>query len=160
MNFREFLIPAAIRLDLIADDKHGVILELVTALVQAGAIDVEKQRSVVKAIQAREEMGTTAFGHGVAIPHAKHARVDRTIAAIGISREGVDFDSLDGGKVFVFFLLLSPPHQAKVHLQALESIARQVRDRTFCRFLKQVTTVEAILDILEEADAGSEVIHT
>ena len=71
---------------------------------------------------------------------------------MAVSGEGVDFDSLDGEKVQLFFLLLSPPDRPGDHLRALENVSRQLRDDTFCRFLKQAKTKEDILLLLDEAD--------
>jgi PTS system fructose-specific IIA component/PTS system nitrogen regulatory IIA component len=78
--------------------------------------------------------------------------VDRLIGTVGVSREGVEFNSLDGEKVLIFFLLVSPPDRPGDHLRALENISRQLRDDTFCRFLKQAKTVDDIKQLLDEAD--------
>jgi len=78
--------------------------------------------------------------------------VDRLVGSVAISREGVDFDALDGEKVNLFFLLISPQDRPGDHLRALENIARQLRDETFCRFLKQAKSAEDIRQLLEEAD--------
>ena len=71
---------------------------------------------------------------------------------MGVSNEGVDFNSLDGEKVYVFFLLISPPDRPGDHLRALENISRQLRNDRFCRFLKQSKTPEEIRQLLEEVD--------
>ena len=74
------------------------------------------------------------------------------MGTVAVSHEGVDFDSLDGEKVHLFFLLVSPPDRPGDHLRALENISRQLRDDTFCRFLKQSNTPEDIQQLLNEAD--------
>jgi PTS system fructose-specific IIA component/PTS system nitrogen regulatory IIA component len=74
------------------------------------------------------------------------------VGAVGVSRDGVDFNSLDGEKVQLVFLLVSPPDRPGDHLRALENISRQLRDDTFCRFLKQSKSAEDIIQLLEEAD--------
>jgi mannitol/fructose-specific phosphotransferase system IIA component (Ntr-type) len=74
------------------------------------------------------------------------------IGTVGVSAEGVDFDSLDGEKVNLFFLLISPPDRPGDHLRALENVSRQLRDETFCKFLKQAKNTEDILQLLDEAD--------
>jgi mannitol/fructose-specific phosphotransferase system IIA component (Ntr-type) len=71
---------------------------------------------------------------------------------VGVSSEGVDFNSLDGDKVQLFFVLVSPPDRPGDHLRALENISRQLRDDTFCRFLKQAKTAHEIQLLLDEAD--------
>ena len=97
-------------------------------------------------------MGSTGIGRGVAVPHTKHPSVDKLVGTVGVSIDGVDFKSLDGEKVNLFFLLISPPDRPGDHLRALENISRQLRDDTFCRFLKQSKTAEDIWQLLEEAD--------
>ncbi len=152
MNFSDFIEVGAIRADLKALDKETVIEELVEALVQSGGIQPQDKMSIVEAVMKREELGSTGIGRGVAVPHTKHAHVNRLIGTVGISRNGVEFASLDGEKVFIFFLLVSPPDRPTNHLRALESISRQLRDDTFCRFLKQSKTPGDIVLLLEEAD--------
>jgi len=152
MKFADFITPEAIQSDLKADDKEGVIREMVQALVEAGRIRAADYESIVKAILSREELGSTGIGRGVAVPHTKHPSVDRLVGSVAISREGVDFDALDGEKVNLFFLLISPQDRPGDHLRALENIARQLRDETFCRFLKQAKSAEDIRQLLEEAD--------
>jgi PTS system fructose-specific IIA component/PTS system nitrogen regulatory IIA component len=152
MKFSDFVSPEAIRAELTADDKEGVIRELVQALLDAGKIEAEEQESIVKAILKREELGSTGIGRGVAVPHTKHPSVERLIGTVAISAEGVDFSSLDGEKVHLLFLLISPPDRPGDHLRALENISRQLRDDTFCRFLKQAKNAEEIQQLLDEAD--------
>ena len=152
MKFCDFVCTGAIRADLSADDKEGVIRELVKALVAAEAIKVEEQDNIVKAIMKREELGSTGIGRGVAVPHTKHSSVDKLVGTVGVSGGGVDFLSLDGEKVQLFFLLVSPPDRPGDHLRALENISRQLRDDSFCRFLKQSKTAADIQQLLEEAD--------
>ena len=100
----------------------------------------------------REELGSTGIGRGVAVPHTKHPSVNRLVGTVAVSPEGVDFDSLDGEKVQLFFLLISPPDRPGDHLRALENISRQLRNDTFCRFLKQAKSAEEIKQLLDEAD--------
>jgi PTS system fructose-specific IIA component/PTS system nitrogen regulatory IIA component len=76
------------------------------------------------------------------------------VGTVAVSRDGVTFDSLDGEKVFVLFLLVSPLDRPGDHLRALENISRQLRDDRFCRFLKQAKTADEIRQLLEEADGN------
>ncbi len=152
MKFADFVSREAIRAQLVATDKEGAIREMVRALLDAGKIDADESESIVKAILKREELGSTGIGRGVAVPHTKHPSVDRLVGTVAISSEGVDFDSLDGETVQLFFLLISPPDRPGDHLRALENISRQLRDDTFCRFLKQAKSAEDIQQLLDEAD--------
>ena len=152
MKFADFICRDAIRAHLQAVDKEGAIREMVTALADAKRVDAGEFESVVKAILKREELGSTGIGRGVAVPHTKHASVDRLIGTVAVSPTGVDFASLDGESVHLFFLLISPPDRPGDHLRALENISRQLRDDTFCKFLKQAKTPEEVGQLLEEAD--------
>jgi len=152
MKFADFICREAIRANLDAADKEETIREMVEALQEAKQIETDEHESIVKAILKREELGSTGIGRGVAVPHTKHPSVDRLIGTVAVSEEGVDFASLDGEAVQLFFLLISPPDRPGDHLRALENISRQLRDDTFCRFLKQAKSAEDIQQLLDEAD--------
>ena len=152
MKFSTFVCERAMRADLVADDKEGVIRELVGSLVEADALKADEVENIVKAILKREELGSTGIGRGIAVPHTKHSSVEKLVGTVGVSSEGVDFNSLDGEKVHIIFLLVSPPDRPGDHLRALESISRQLRDDSFCRFLKRSKTAADIQQLLEEAD--------
>jgi PTS system fructose-specific IIA component/PTS system nitrogen regulatory IIA component len=152
MKFADFVSRDAIRGNLAADSKEGVIREMAQALLDAGKIAAAEYESIVKAILKREELGSTGIGRGVAVPHTKHPSVERLIGAVAVSALGVDFNSLDGEKVHLFFLLISPPDRPGDHLRALESVSRQLRHDTFCKFLKQAKNAEDVLQLLDEAD--------
>ncbi|HUY31500.1 MAG TPA: PTS sugar transporter subunit IIA [Pirellulales bacterium] len=152
MKFADFVSREAIKGNLAAEDKEGVIREMAQALLGAGKIAASELESIVKAILKREELGSTGIGRGVAVPHTKHPSVERLIGAVAVSAKGVDFSSLDGEKVHLFFLLISPPDRPGDHLRALESVSRQLRDDTFCKFLKQARNADDVAQLLDEAD--------
>jgi mannitol/fructose-specific phosphotransferase system IIA component (Ntr-type) len=152
MRFADFICRDAILAKLEAVDKEGAIREMVQSLCKAGKVAKDEYESIVKAILKREELGSTGIGRGVAVPHTKHPSVDRLVGSVAVSSQGVDFASLDGEVVHLFFLLVSPPDRPGDHLRALENISRQLRDDTFCRFLKQAKNVEDIQLLLDEAD--------
>jgi PTS system nitrogen regulatory IIA component len=152
MKFADFICNDAICAQLAAEDKETVIQELVGSLVAAGKVTEDDRESIIGAVMKREELGSTGIGRGVAVPHTKHPSVDRLVGTVGISDSGVDFDSLDGEKVQLFFLLVSPTDRPGDHLRALENISRQLRDDTFCRFLKDSKSSSDIQHLLEEAD--------
>lgn len=154
MKFSDFVSVTAIKANVHSLDKPGVIRELVESLAAAGAIKATDAEGIVAAIMKREELGSTGIGRGVAVPHTKHGSVEKLVGTIGVSSEGVDFNSLDGDKVQLFFLLVSPPDRPGDHLRALENISRQLRDDTFCRFLKQAKSVQDIQQLLDEADSN------
>lgn len=152
MKFCDFVTAKAIKAELKSTNKEGVIREMVTSLVESGQLGTDEQESIVEAILKREELGSTGIGRGIAVPHTKHPSVNSPVGAVGISSKGVDFQSLDGEQVQLFFMLISPPDQPSDHLRALENISKQLQDETFCRFLKQSKTAADVQQILEEAD--------
>ena len=154
MKFSDFVARDAINAHLSADTKEAAIRAMVKSLADAGKIAPGETDSILKAIMKREELGSTGIGRGVAVPHTKHPSVDRLTAAVAVSTEGVDFNSLDGEKVHLLFLLISPPDRPGDHLRALENVSRQLRDDSFCKFLKQARTTEHVLTLLDDADAN------
>jgi len=107
---------------------------------------------IVKAILKRETLGSTGIGRGVAIPHTKHASVDKLIGTIAVSHAGVTFESLDGEPVFVFVMLISPMERPGDHLKALENVSRRLRDDNFVRSLRQATTRDSIWSLVMDSD--------
>ena len=152
MKFADFICGKSINPELAADTKEAAIGEMVDSLVAAKAIPKGERDNIVAAIMKREELGSTGIGRGIAVPHTKHASVDQPVGTVGVSAEGIDFESLDGEKVQLFFMLISPPDSPGDHLKALENISKQLQDATFCRFLKQSRNAGDIQQVLEEAD--------
>ncbi|MDA1164386.1 MAG: PTS sugar transporter subunit IIA [Planctomycetota bacterium] len=154
MKLNEFVVADAIIPDLKAASKEDAIRAMVASLKASGSIPEADEEGIISAILKREELGSTGIGNGVAVPHTKHPSVDRLVATVALAKGGVDFASLDGEDVFIMFLLVSPPDRPGDHLRGLENISRHLRDQTFCSFLKQATTREDILELLDEADHG------
>jgi nitrogen PTS system EIIA component len=152
MKLTDFVVADATVPDLQATDRNGVIRELVKSLSAAGALGEEDGEAVARAVIQRENQGSTGFGKGVAVPHVKHAKVKKIMAAIGRSAQGVDFAALDRAPVYIVVLLLSPADNPDEHLQAMENIFRHLQRDNFRRFLRQSETREAILDLIKEAD--------
>lgn len=139
--------------ELESSQRNGVIRELVQCLCDAKIIKKSSVESVVRTIVARErKRGTTGFGKGVAAPHAKIEGLTRVVAALGRSSRGVDFAALDGERVHSVFLILSPTDQPEEHLRAMDQVFRHLQHERFRKFLRQSETVEALHDLLKEAD--------
>jgi mannitol/fructose-specific phosphotransferase system IIA component (Ntr-type) len=152
MRMSDFVIREAIAPELAATTKEGVIREMVENLRAAGQFRGADTEDIVRAILKREFLGSTGIGRGVAIPHTKHASVERLIGTIAISHKGVAFESLDGEPVYVFVLLISPQDRPGDHLRALENVSRCLRDDTFVRALRAATTREAVGALLDRSD--------
>ncbi len=150
MRMSDFVARDAIVPTLTANTKEGVVREIVESLRAAGAFKgADVVDDVVRAIQKREALGSTGIGRGVAIPHTKHSCVDRLVGTVGVSKQGVAFDSLDGEPVYVFVLLISPQDRPGDHLRALENVSRNLRDDGFVRALRGAETREALWALLE-----------
>ena len=106
MKIRDFLVDQAVSCDVTSQAKEDVIRELVGLLVKAGSVKERDQDRLVQILLNREALGSTGIGQGVAIPHGKADCVSRLVAAFGVSKAGVKFDSLDGEPVNIFFLLV------------------------------------------------------
>ena len=134
--------------------KEGVVREMVGALHAAGHFRPADTDEIVKAVLRREDLGTTGIGRHIAIPHSRHAAVDRLIGTLALSRGGLTFDSLDGEPVYVFVLLVSPQDRPGDHLRALEAVVRTMRNDDFVRQLRGCQTREDIWALLEGAAPG------
>ena len=126
MRITELLTKDTIAMDLSASDKNGVIDELVNQLDKAGKLSDIAQFK--EAIHNRESQSTTGIGEGIAIPHAKVAAVKSPAIAFGKSKEGVDYQSLDGQPAHLFFMIAAPEGGAQTHLDALAKLSSILMD--------------------------------
>ena len=152
MKIMDFLREKAISVDLQSRDKEGLIRELVQLLVRAGELKGPDEERVVPVLLAREALGSTGIGQGVGIPHGKCNVVRQLVGAFGISRRGVNFDSLDGEPAQIFFLLLAPEDSAGPHLKALARISRLLKDRFFRESLKEAKDEKQVIRIIQQED--------
>ena len=135
-----------------ASDRDGAIMELVSALGEAGRFDRGKCREIAKEVIKRENEASTGLGKGVAVPHVKHKAVKDVIAAIGQKSAGINFFALDKQPVYSIILLISPVDDPDKHLQAMENIFRHLQKERFRKFLRQCRTTDQIEDLLNEVD--------
>jgi PTS system nitrogen regulatory IIA component len=152
MRMSDFVVRDAVVVPLSAANKEGVIREMVEGLRAAGQFKGADVEDIIRAILKRELLGSTGIGRGVAIPHTKHASVDKLVGTIAVSGAGVPFESLDGEPVFVFVLLISPQDRPGDHLRALENVSRSLRNDHFVQELRQAKTRERVLELLDRAD--------
>ena len=152
MNIMGFLDERAVTTEVKSHTKDDVIRELVQLLVQAGSIKDKDVTKLVQILLKREALGSTGIGQGVAIPHGKSDCVNRLVAAFGVSRQGVNFDSLDGEPVHLFFLLVAPEDSAGPHLKALARISRLLKDKHFRDGLLAAKDERILVRIIREED--------
>ena len=120
MDLAALIQPQTVKIPLEAVDKEEAIAELLELLVRAGC--VADREGALNALYDREEKGTTGIGGGVAIPHAKHADVTGVALAVGVSRDGIDFDATDGELVYLVFLVVAEPHNPGPNIEVLADI--------------------------------------
>ena len=150
LRITELLTKETIAMDLSASEKNGVIDELVNQLDSAGKLSDIAQFK--EAIHNRESQSTTGIGEGIAIPHAKVAAVTSPAIAFGKSKEGVDYQSLDGQPAHLFFMIAAPEGGAQTHLDALAKLSGILMDDTVRENLLQANSKEEILRIIDDAD--------
>ncbi len=114
---------------------------------------ISRDKDLYDKLVQREELGSTAIGDGVAIPHCKLKGVKSPLFVLGISRPGVDFDSLDGKPSHLFFLVVSSPEDPSTSLQILAAIAKLVRNSTALpRRVLEARSPEAVIEIVREEE--------
>ncbi len=149
MILSQFLDFDAIRLDLAAGNKRHLLNQLAQL---AGARLSLDPATIADSIGERERLGSTGFGGGVAIPHGKLATLDRVYALVARLAAPVDYKAIDGARVDVVFLLLSPPDAGAEHLKALAAVSRLVRHAPTIEKLRGARTRDALAAVLIGAD--------
>ncbi len=152
MKITDFLDEGAVCVELKSESKDSVIRELVGLLVKANAIKDKDQTKLVRILLDREALGSTGIGQGVAIPHGKADCVEQLVGAVGVSRGGMNFDSLDGEPTHIFFLLVAPQDSAGPHLKALARISRLLKEKHFRDSLRGAKDTKTLIKILQDED--------
>jgi PTS system nitrogen regulatory IIA component len=142
---REFIIE-----ELQAVTKEAVLAEMAAVLMPAGSPD--DQDEMVRVLMARERLGSTGIGDGIAIPHGKIGGLDDLRIAIGRSHQGVDFNALDGKPAHLFFLLIAPENSSGQHLKVLARISRLLKDNVLRKNLMEAESAAELFKLLVEQD--------
>jgi PTS system nitrogen regulatory IIA component len=125
MKLKNILNEDLVKIDLKGNDKSEIINELLEVLVENGKL--KDKDLAFKNIMDREQQMSTGIQQGIAIPHAKTRAVDNLVACIGVKKDGVDFNSLDGIPSNIFILTLSPSDHIGPHVQFLAEISRIIK---------------------------------
>lgn len=149
----ELLTVERIKIPLEATSKDDLLRELVGVI--SGSATAHDRDDVLRAVREREAVLSTGIGHGVAIPHGKSSAVPELMMAAGRAAAPVDFDSLDGQPVSLFFLLVGPESAAGPHIKALSRISRLVRKDDVRDKLVAARSAEEFLQALQEAESWS-----
>ena len=129
------------------NSKRQLLQDLADYAAKTAGVDA---RTLFDVILERENLGTTAMGKGIALPHARVPALERTQALFAKVNDGVDFDADDAKKVDLVFLLLSPEDSGADHLNALAQISRIMKSDVKCAIIRKASTPEEIYKILSE----------
>ncbi len=151
-DLTEILTSDAVEASLTAANKKALFQLLSAAMSQRTGLAT---KDIVAALNAREKLGSTGFGGGVAIPHGKVDGLTRVVGAFARLSQPIDFGAVDGLPVDLVFLLLSPPDAGADHLKALASVSRAFRDRAIVAKLRGAGSRDALYALL----AGEETRH-
>ena len=146
MNLKKVLSPDAVWVDLKADTKEGIIEEMIDRLMAAGRI--KDREGALKAVLDREAKMSTGMQNGVAIPHGKSECIKSLVAAIGLNKAGVNFDSMDGSPCTIFIMTLSPAKRTGPHIQFLAEVSRLINQPAERERLLAAKTHAEIYEIL------------
>jgi PTS system nitrogen regulatory IIA component len=153
MKISELLDPRAIVADLKAREKTKALAELTDALLICEPSLGRDE--VIAVLQEREKLGSTGIGDGVAIPHGKLTGIPELRLVFGRSREGVDFESMDGQPAYLFFLLIAPEESVGVHLKTLAKISKLLKDASVRKKLMDAPDPQAIYQVILDEEGSS-----
>ncbi|MDX1762952.1 MAG: PTS sugar transporter subunit IIA [bacterium] len=149
MRLTDILEPGLIISDLAGQNKRELLNDFAALLDEQKKI--KDRNEFLEVILAREALGSTGIGEGIAIPHGKLKNLEELVLSFGISRKGVDFDAMDGKPVYLFFVLIAPEDSPGDHLKALARISRILKSTSFReRLLATETPAEIYRHIKEE----------
>lgn len=150
MRITDLLDKRSISLTAAPKSKEEALNEAIALMAESGKInDTEGYR---RQVFAREEESTTGVGEGIAIPHGKCAAVNRPGLAAMVIKDGVDFESLDGEPVTLLFLIAAPDTKDNIHLDVLSKLSMMLMDEEFTKNLRNASTAEEFLEIIDKAD--------
>ncbi len=149
MKILDVLKKEAILADLKAKDKKGILEELVTPVARIANLNRD---DLIRVLLERERLGSTGIGGGIGIPHGKVKGLDNLVVGFGLSKKGIDFESIDGRLSYIFFLLITPEDSTGLHLKALARISRILKNDLFKERLLKASNRDEIYKIIKEED--------
>ena len=149
MKILEYLVPERIKVNLEGKTKEETIKEMAQLFVKSEVLDSEDLEEFVKEINEREKLTPTGMQDGIAIPHARTPLVKKLSLALGISHEGVDFESMDGEPSKLIFMIAAPEETKKEHLDLLAEISKLSYEEELVEKIEKLTNVEEIFETLK-----------
>jgi len=149
MKILDVLQKEAIISDLKSQDKKGILEELVAPIALITGVN---HKDIVRVLMDREQLGSTGIGGGIGIPHGKLKQLESLALGFGLSRKGVDFESMDNQPTHIFFLLVTPENSTGLHLKMLARVSRILKHDQFKEKLLSAANTDEILSIIKEED--------
>lgn len=149
MNFAKLLTPEAVKVLSSTTSKKRLLMDLAELAENVHGLDAH---SVLEALLAREALGPTGVGHGVALPHARLDGLNNVTGLFVLLEKPVDFGSVDRQPVDIAFALFAPENAGVEHLKALALVSRTLRDASICTKLRANPTANTLYTILTEAE--------
>jgi len=153
MHLQALTRPDLVFPDLPGNDRPTILQALADRIVERGVTD--DAAALYAALWEREELGSTAIGHGVAIPHCKLQGLKSVVLAIGISRRPIEYEATDGEPVRLFFLLVSPVGAPADHLRSLAAVSRWLRVEVHLQRILAADSPAAVFALLGPDQATS-----
>ena len=151
MKITDFLTPDRVILDLRVLDKRRLLDDLARRSAVAAGVDAAV---IFNALTAREQLGSTGMGAGIAIPHGRFSSLRQPVGFFARLRSPIDFEAIDDRRVDLVFLLLLPAEAQGEHLNALACVARRLRTARVTDALRKARDVESLHAILAAAGSG------
>lgn len=141
--------------ELKSGDRDSVLKEFVDAICASGKF--QNSELLYTRLLERERQESTGIGNGVAIPHTKVENLQGVILAIAYSKDGVEFQAMDGKPTFFFFVVISPATASVLHLRTLAALSRLLRSQSFLTRLRQRPDKKELIALIKEQEATASV---
>ena len=150
MKIKDILAPESMIMALKATNKEDAVKEMADLEVKTGIVNDEDE--FIKSIWARENESTTGIGDGIAMPHARNKTINKARVLFAKSEKGIDYNSLDGQPVHLFFMITAPDGADNTHLEALAKLSGLLIDPDLVSALKEAQTPENVIQLFEDAE--------
>ena len=150
MKIKDILAPESMIMALKATNKEDAVKEMADLEVKTGIVNDEDE--FIKSIWARENESTTGIGDGIAMPHARNKTINKARVLFAKSEKGIDYNSLDGQPVHLFFMITAPDGADNTHLEALAKLSGLLIDPDLVNALKKAQTPEEVIQLFEDAE--------
>jgi PTS system nitrogen regulatory IIA component len=153
MKIADILAPECVISQIRGSTKKEILEELARPVARLHRVDLD---GIVSILLAREQLGSTGIGEGVAIPHGKASGLKDIVAALGKSTDGLDFDAIDKKPCHIFFMLLAPSNFVSQHLKALARVSMLLKDPTLRRRLIEADDSNEMYRLIIDCDNNLE----